>query len=140
MSYFCKKNLILKKNISMEGLQTTDNGQQTLSNNTIKNNYSLSELNTMSFDITAKCFYEINSLIDIEKIVEENIFKNDKALILGGGSNILFQNEYFDGTVIHSNLKGITISPDDEDSQQLSNSTTHNLSNRPPRGMELLFH
>ena len=126
MSYFCKKNLILKKNISMEGLQTTDNGQQTLSNNTIKNNYSLSELNTMSFDITAKCFYEINSLIDIEKIVEENIFKNDKALILGGGSNILFQNEYFDGTVIHSNLKGITISPDDDETQKLSNSATQN--------------
>ena len=126
MSYFCKKNLILKKNISMEGLQTTDNGQQTLSNNTIKNNYSLSELNTMSFDITAKCFYEINSLIDIEKIVEENIFKNDKALILGGGSNILFQNEYFDGTVIHSNLKGITISPDDDETQKLRNSKTQN--------------
>ena len=126
MSYFCKKNLILKKNISMEGLQTTDNGQQTLSNNTIKNNYSLSELNTMSFDITANCFYEINSLIDIEKIVEENIFKNDKALILGGGSNILFQNEYFDGTVIHSNLKGITISPDDDETQKLSNSATQN--------------
>ena len=126
MSYFCKKNLILKKNISMEGLQTTDNGQQNLSNNTIKNNYSLSELNTMSFDITAKCFYEINSLIDIEKIVEENIFKNDKALILGGGSNILFQNEYFDGTVIHSNLKGITISPDDDETQKLRNSETQN--------------
>lgn len=110
----------------MEGLQTTDNGQQTLSNNTIKNNYSLSKLNTMSFDITAKCYYEINSLIDIEKIVEENIFKNDKALILGGGSNILFQNEYFDGTVIHSNLKGITISPDDDETQKLRNSATQN--------------
>ena len=31
MSYFCKKNLILKKNISMKGQQTTDNRQQTLS-------------------------------------------------------------------------------------------------------------
>ena len=30
MSYFCKKNLILKKNIYMKGQQTTDNRQQTL--------------------------------------------------------------------------------------------------------------
>ena len=127
MSYFCKKNLILKKNISMKGQQTTDNRQQTLSNDIAKNQYSLSESNTMGFDITAKRYYEINSLLDIEKIVEEDIFNHDNTLILGGGSNILFQNEYFDGTVIHSNLKGITISPDDEEEhQQLCNSATQN--------------
>ncbi len=126
MSYFCKKNLILKKNISMEGQHTTDNRRQTLSNNIVKNQYSLSESNTMGFDVTAKCFYEINSLRDIEYLIENNIFNNDKTLILGGGSNILFQNEYFDGTVIHSNLKGITISPDDEEPKQLSNSATQN--------------
>ena len=126
MSYFCKKNLILKKNISMEGQHTTDNRRQTLSNNIVKNQYSLSESNTMGFDVTAKCFYEINSLRDIEYLIENNIFNNDKTLILGGGSNILFQNEYFDGTVIHSNLKGITISPDDEEPQKLRNSATQN--------------
>ena len=126
MSYFCKKNLILKKNISMEGQHTTDNRRQTLSNNIVKNQYSLSKSNTMGFDVTAKCFYEINSLRDIEYLIENNIFNNDKTLILGGGSNILFQNEYFDGTVIHSNLKGITISPDDEEPQKLSNSATQN--------------
>ena len=126
MFYFCKKNLILKKNISIEGQHTTDNKRQTLSNNIVKNQYSLSESNTMGFDVTAKCFYEINSLRDIEYLIENNIFNNDKTLILGGGSNILFQNEYFDGTVIRSNLKGITISPDDEEAQQLSNSATQN--------------
>ena len=106
--------------------QTTDNGQQTLSNNIVKNQYSLSESNTMGFNITAKCFYEINSLKDIEYLIENDIFNSDKTLILGGGSNILFRNEYFDGAVIHSNLKGITISPDDEEPQQLSNSAIQN--------------
>ena len=110
----------------MEGLQTTDNRQQTLSNNTVKNNYSLSELNTMGFDITAKCFYEINSLNEVDQLIEKNIFKENKTLILGGGSNVLFQNEYFDGIIIHSNLKGITISPDDDETQQLINSETQN--------------
>ena len=103
---------------------TTDNGQQALSNNIVKSQYSLSEANTMGFNITAKCFYEINSLKDIEYLIENDIFNSDRTLILGGGSNILFQNEYFDGTVIHSNLKGIIISPDDEEPQQLSDSVT----------------
>ncbi len=121
MSYFCKKNLILKKNISMKGQQTTDNKQQTLSNSIVKNQCSLLKLNTMGFDIVAKNFYEINSLKDIDKLIEENVFSDNKTLILGGGSNILFQDEYFDGNIIHSNLKGISINPEDSlESQNLT--------------------
>ena len=80
----------------------------------MKTEHSLKTLNTMGFNIVAKYFYEINSLNDINQLVENNIFNNDKTLILGGGSNILFQDEYFDGTIIHSNLKGITINPDND--------------------------
>lgn len=69
---------------------------------------SLKSLNTMGFDVVAKHYYEINSLNDIKELIDNNIFKNNKTLILGGGSNILFTDEYFDGIVIHSNLKGIS--------------------------------
>ncbi len=65
--------------------------------------------NTMGFDVVSKHFYEINSLIELDDLIEKNVFNNDNILILGGGSNILFSDEYFDGTIIHSNLKGITI-------------------------------
>ena len=98
----------------MKGQRTTDNRQQTLSNNIIRNQYSLLDLNTMGFKVVAKNFYEINSLNDIDQLIENNVFCNEKTLILGGGSNILFSDEYFDGTVIHSNLKGITINPEDD--------------------------
>lgn len=112
----------------MKGQQTTDNRQQTLSNNiqqtTANSQKSLLEYNTMGFDIAAKNFYEINSLNDIDRLIEDDILKDNKTLILGGGSNVLFQDEYFDGIVIHSNLKGINISLDDDEPQQLNNSAT----------------
>ena len=70
---------------------------------------SLQGYNTMGFNVITKHFYEINSLIELDNLIEKNVFNNDDILILGGGSNILFSDEYFDGTIIHSNLKGISI-------------------------------
>ena len=63
----------------------------------------------MGFDIVTKYFYEVNKLIDIDNLIENEEFKDVRKLILGGGSNILFANEYYDGMIIHSNLKGINI-------------------------------
>lgn len=91
----------------------------------------LREYNTMGFDVVAKHFYEINSLIELDDLIEKNIFKDDKILILGGGSNILFSDEYFDGTIIHSNLKGITIFDSQQttdNGQQLSFTTVRCMS------------
>ena len=48
--------------------------------------------------------YEINSLNDIKELIDNNIFKNNKTLILGGGSNILFTDEYFDVHVLFKDL------------------------------------
>ena len=93
----------------MEGQRTTDNRQQTLSTLRCRDMMSLKSLNTMGFDVVTKHYYEINSLNDIKELIDNNIFRNNKTLILGGGSNILFTDEYFDGIVIHSNLKGITL-------------------------------
>lgn len=71
--------------------------------------HSIKSLNTMGFSIIAKSFYEINSLHDLHDLIYSNTFSDSKILFLGGGSNILFQEEYYDGIIIHSNLKGITI-------------------------------
>lgn len=74
----------------------------------MKKEHSLQGLNTMGFNVIAKYFCEINSLDDIKKLIDDKTFKESKKLFLGGGSNILFADEYFDGIVIHSNLKGIS--------------------------------
>lgn len=90
---------------------------------------SLLGYNTMGFNIVAKKYYEINALKDIDELIENNVFDDEKILILGGGSNILFKDEYFDGTIIHSNLKGISINVDDDDieTQELRDAETQEL-------------
>ena len=98
----------MKKIISMENF---DNSQQT----SLMATYSLKNLNTMGFDIVTKYFYEVNKLSDIDSLVTREEFKETRKLILGGGSNILFANECYDGMIIHSNLKGINIVKEDGD-------------------------
>lgn len=116
---FAEKNLILKKKF-MERQKIKDERQK------LQKIY-----NTMGFDVVAKSLYKINSLIELDELIERNVFNNDKVLILGGGSNILFTNEYFDGTIIHSNLKGITIfdsdSDTDSEARKLRDSETKRL-------------
>ncbi|MDX9924223.1 MAG: UDP-N-acetylmuramate dehydrogenase [Ignavibacteriaceae bacterium] len=74
----------------------------------IQENYSLKELNTFKIDVKAKNFIEIEDEIELKEVVKEYNSKGEKILILGGGTNILFTND-FDGLVIHLNTKGIDI-------------------------------
>ncbi|MBE6347120.1 MAG: UDP-N-acetylmuramate dehydrogenase [Lentimicrobiaceae bacterium] len=113
MSYFCRKKL----NFEKKNMETYNSNQQL----TVKSQQSLLEYNTMGFDITAKKYYKINSLAELDECIEKEVLSKDKRLILGGGSNILFSDEYFDGTIIHSNLKGITIDFDDNDDNDIDN-------------------
>ena len=72
----------------------------------VKQNYSLKKYNSFNIDVVAKEFIQINSvkeLIDLQKNS-----KNKNKLFIGGGSNILFTNN-FEGLVVHINLKGISI-------------------------------
>ncbi len=79
----------------------------------IKDNVSLKNLNTFGIAVKAKQFVEINHEQDLIQLYEDNGFKG-RFLILGGGSNMLFLND-FDGLVIRINIKGInnTIENDD---------------------------
>ena len=72
----------------------------------VKQNYSLKKYNSFNIDVVAKEFIQINSvkeLIDLQKNS-----KNKNKLFIGGGSNILFTNN-FEGLVVHINLKGISV-------------------------------
>ncbi|PIR43363.1 UDP-N-acetylenolpyruvoylglucosamine reductase [candidate division WWE3 bacterium CG10_big_fil_rev_8_21_14_0_10_32_10] len=71
----------------------------------ILKNKLLVKLNTFKVDVKAKYFYEVESEISIFTLIRSSIFKKEKKLILGGGSNVLFTKN-FNGLIIKSNIKG----------------------------------
>lgn len=88
----------------------------------MEKNFSLRELNTFGFDVTARYFQELKTLDDVQELLHTHEFitcrdatlsrlnnNQSRLLILSGGSNILFSDEFFDGFVVYPNLKGIEI-------------------------------
>lgn len=72
----------------------------------IRKNISLKKYNTFRIDSKAKYFLLLNNLKQIAENLE--IIKNEKILILGGGSNTLLLNDW-DGIVLIPNFKGKSI-------------------------------
>ena len=77
-------------------------------------NKSLKSYNTFGIDCNSSFFARINALKDLEELYQHPLFKSQKKLILGGGSNILFTSNY-EGLVIKNEIKGIEIKKETND-------------------------
>ena len=75
----------------------------------MKTNVSLKPFNSFGFDAVAKYFVEINDVDALCRLVTAPEYKKEKHLILSGGNNVLFQEAYYDGIIVHINTKGIEI-------------------------------
>jgi UDP-N-acetylmuramate dehydrogenase len=75
----------------------------------IQENFSLKNLNSFGMNVYAKQFAIFSSCEELEQLKEMlpyNVF--EKSLILGGGSNILFTQD-FEGTVLKNEVRGIRL-------------------------------
>lgn len=77
------------------------------------NNQDLSQLNTFGLPVTAAKFKEVHSATDIIDCIQEGVFES-KFLLLGGGSNVLFTNDY-SGFVLLNKLEGRELIEENED-------------------------
>ncbi|MFN6943394.1 MAG: UDP-N-acetylmuramate dehydrogenase [Cytophagaceae bacterium] len=68
--------------------------------------FPLQNLNTFGLDVKSKFYKEFSSMEELLQIINDPIYKENKVLILGGGSNLLFTKD-FDGLVLKNNIKGI---------------------------------
>lgn len=82
----------------------------------VEKNISLKDYNTFKIDIKAKYFVELDCKENCLNIIDE--YNDEKILILGGGSNILFINDW-NGIVIKPVFKGIKVVGETEDDVEL---------------------
>jgi len=70
--------------------------------------YSLQKLNTFGLDIVAKEYIKYYSVEELRETLKQRNPFAEPVLILGGGSNLLFKDD-FKGVVLHSFIKGIEV-------------------------------
>ncbi len=75
-------------------------------------NFSLKDYNTFGMDVYAKYFANFSSVDALKEILKDN--KDIHKMILGGGSNILFIDN-FDGIIFKNEIYGIDIVNEDDE-------------------------
>ncbi len=78
----------------------------------ILDNISLKPYNTFGIDVKAKSFLEVNTLLQLQKVLQLSAYKD--LFIISGGSNLLLTKD-LNALVLHINLKGITKIEEDGD-------------------------
>ena len=71
-------------------------------------NISLKTYNTFGIDVNTKYFSLFNTIEELLQLLEKNKNSLEQIFVLGGGSNILFTQNY-NGLIIKSGIKGIDI-------------------------------
>lgn len=71
----------------------------------VSKNQNLAAFNTMGIAARAKYFAVAQSTEDLQQILKHPDFIKSRHLILGGGSNLLFTEDY-DGFIVHNQIKG----------------------------------
>ena len=75
------------------------------------NRYSLLSHNTFGIEATANQFVEFSSVDDIVGFLGEGY--DGRSFVIGGGSNLLFVNDY-NGTILHSAIMGMQVVEEDD--------------------------
>lgn len=77
-------------------------------------NFDLTSHTTFHLPAKARWFGEYHSLPELKSILNDVRFISLKWFHIGGGSNLLFTS-YYDGLILHSAMKGLTIVEENDD-------------------------
>ena len=75
----------------------------------VKENYFIKELHTFRMPVYARWFVEYETVDELRSLLQSDLLKQNKFLPIGGGSNLLFVRERYEGVLLHSAIKEISI-------------------------------
>lgn len=81
---------------------------------TIQRNVPLAPLTTIHIGGPARFFFRATTVDEIREALAWARERDVDVFVLGGGSNLLISDEGFDGLVLHTELRGITVESEDE--------------------------
>ncbi len=84
----------------------------------VKENVDLLPFNTFHISALARYLTTVSSVREARDLFQSDIFRKNKVLILGGGSNMLLTKD-FDGLVIKNELRGIEVISETSDEIEL---------------------
>lgn len=74
----------------------------------ILKNIPLKKYNSFGIEAKTKFFANIKSIQDLKDLIQTNEFQSEPRFILGGGSNVLFRNDY-EGLIVNIDLQGLNL-------------------------------
>ncbi len=80
----------------------------------IENNVSLKDYNSFGLDITSRYFIRIDNIESLQALLTQTPWQRDKFMVLGGGSNVLFTQD-FPGLIIKIDIPGINVVKEDNE-------------------------
>ena len=84
----------------------------------IEKNTPLHTLHTFGLEASCQYFTSIDSIEDLQLLLQQHTWAALPRLILGGGSNMVFMKD-FKGIVLKNNIKGIEVIDEDENNIRL---------------------
>ncbi|AOY57047.1 UDP-N-acetylenolpyruvoylglucosamine reductase [Desulfococcus multivorans DSM 2059] len=80
----------------------------------IQRNISLKPFTTFQVEASAEAYIRFDAVDEILGFLADGLLKGRRRLVLGGGSNLLFLNN-FEGLILHPAMKGISVVGEDAD-------------------------
>lgn len=80
----------------------------------IEHDFSLLQYNTFGMKAVARHFVEYSSIAELQQYLH-SCSPDERVLQIGGGSNLLFIHPVFEGTILHSSIRGMEVVEEDED-------------------------
>ncbi|MDF9829550.1 UDP-N-acetylmuramate dehydrogenase [Parabacteroides sp. PF5-6] len=74
----------------------------------IEENFSLEKWNTFRLPVSTRWFMEYADEEELQKILRDEYFQENRSIHIGSGSNLLFLND-FNGIVLHSAIRGMEV-------------------------------